>query len=49
VPLAEAAEQLGIKLLTARTRLKIIQGKTGCSRQTDLVRLAMSMPAFEHS
>jgi DNA-binding CsgD family transcriptional regulator len=46
MPLADAAQQLGIQLSTARTRLKIIQGKTGCSRQLDLVRLALSMPAL---
>jgi DNA-binding CsgD family transcriptional regulator len=45
VPLAEAAEQLGIQESTARTRLKIIQAKTDCRRQVDLVRLAHSMPA----
>lgn len=45
LPLAEAAEQLGIQLSTARTRLKTIQTKTGCHRQVDLVRLALSLPA----
>jgi DNA-binding CsgD family transcriptional regulator len=45
VPLAEAAEQLGIQLSTARTRLKTIQTKTHCHRQVDLVRLALSLPA----
>lgn len=44
VPLNEAAEKLGIQLSTARTRLKTIQAKTGCHRQLDLVRLAMSVP-----
>jgi DNA-binding CsgD family transcriptional regulator len=43
VPLTDAAEQLGIQLSTARSRLKIILGKTGCSRQLDLVRLALSL------
>jgi DNA-binding CsgD family transcriptional regulator len=42
--LAEAAERFGIQLSTARTRLKAIQLKTGCSRQVDLVRLALSQP-----
>jgi len=46
VTLADAAEQIGIRLSTARTRLKSIQTKTGCSRQVDLVRLAMSMPVI---
>lgn len=46
VPLANAAEQLGIQLSTARSRLKVILSKTGCSRQVDLVRLAMSMPSL---
>jgi DNA-binding CsgD family transcriptional regulator len=45
VPLSEAAEQLGIRLSTARTRLKTIQTKTQCHRQVDLVRLALSLPA----
>jgi DNA-binding CsgD family transcriptional regulator len=47
VPLNEAAERLGIRLSTARTRLKTIQTKTGCHRQLDLVRLAMSVPGFD--
>ncbi|MEP9357714.1 hypothetical protein [Sphingomonas sp. KR3-1] len=46
VPLADAAERLGIQLSTARTRLKTIQSKTGCHRQLDLVRLAMSVPSI---
>jgi DNA-binding CsgD family transcriptional regulator len=45
LPLVEAAEQLGIRLSTARTRLKAIQAKTHCHRQVDLVRLALSLPA----
>jgi DNA-binding CsgD family transcriptional regulator len=36
VPLADAAAQFGIQLSTARSRLKIILGKTGCNRQVDL-------------
>lgn len=46
IPLNEAAERLGIQLSTARTRLKTIQAKTGCHRQMDLVRLAMSVPTL---
>jgi DNA-binding CsgD family transcriptional regulator/PAS domain-containing protein len=46
-PLSEAAERLGIRLSTARTRLKAIQAKTGCHRQLDLVRLAMSLPGIQ--
>jgi DNA-binding CsgD family transcriptional regulator len=46
VPLAEAAAQLGIRLSTARNRLKVIQRKTHCHRQVDLVRLAHSLPAM---
>jgi DNA-binding CsgD family transcriptional regulator len=46
VPLADAADALGIRLTTARTRLKAIQTKTHCHRQSDLVRLALSMPAL---
>ena len=41
--LAEAAEQIGIQLSTARQRLKAIQLKTGCSRQVDLIRLALRL------
>jgi DNA-binding CsgD family transcriptional regulator len=44
VPLAAAAEQFGIRLSTARQRLKDIQTKTQCSRQSDLLRLAFSLP-----
>lgn len=44
VPLATAAEQFGIRLSTARQRLKDIQTKTNCRRQIDLVRLALSFP-----
>lgn len=47
--LAEAADQLGIRVSTARTRLKAIQAKTGCHRQADLVRLALSMPSLRAS
>jgi DNA-binding CsgD family transcriptional regulator len=49
LPLAEAAERLGIRISTARTRLKAIQTKTGCHRQVDLVRLALSLPAIRQS
>jgi DNA-binding CsgD family transcriptional regulator/PAS domain-containing protein len=49
LPLAEAAGQLGIRISTARTRLKAIQTKTGCHRQVDLVRLALSLPAVRLS
>jgi DNA-binding CsgD family transcriptional regulator len=45
MPLAQAAEHLGIRLSTARTRLKTIQIKTNCRRQVDLVRLALSLSA----
>ena len=45
-PLVEAAERLGIQVSTARTRLKVVQAKTGCGRQVDLVRLALSAPAM---
>jgi DNA-binding CsgD family transcriptional regulator len=48
-PLNAAAEQLGIQLSTARTRLKTIQTKTNCHRQVDLVRLALSLPAVRES
>lgn len=49
IPLADAAEQSGIRLSTARTRLKTIQAKTGCHRQLDLVRLAMSVPSIQRN
>ena len=48
-PLHEAADQLGIRLSTARTRLKTIQTKTNCHRQVDLVRLALSLPAVREA
>jgi len=41
--LAEAAERLGIAETTARTHLGNIFGKTGVSRQSDLIRLATEM------
>jgi DNA-binding CsgD family transcriptional regulator/PAS domain-containing protein len=44
VPLATAAEEFGIRLSTARQRLKDIQTKTQCPRQSDLIRLALSLP-----
>lgn len=43
--LADAAEKLGIAETTARTHLGNIFGKTGVSRQSDLVRLAGDMVA----
>jgi DNA-binding CsgD family transcriptional regulator len=48
-PLGQAAEQLGIRESTARTRLKTIQTKTQCHRQVDLVRLALSLPAVRRA
>jgi DNA-binding CsgD family transcriptional regulator len=45
LPLAEAAEHLGITLGTARTVLKRILAKTGVRRQASLVRLLLSGPA----
>ncbi len=47
--LAQAAEMAGIRLSTARTQLKRIQFKTGCSRQVDLVRLALSRPTIRQN
>jgi DNA-binding CsgD family transcriptional regulator len=47
--LSDAADQLGIRISTARTRLKAIQNKTGCSRQAELVRLALAMPVLRLS
>lgn len=43
--LADAAQSLGIAETTARTHLGNIFGKTGVSRQSDLVRLAGEMAA----
>jgi DNA-binding CsgD family transcriptional regulator len=40
-----AAEEKGISVLTARTRLKRALTKTGTRRQSDLVRLALASPA----
>ena len=40
--ISEAAEALGISIPTAKTHLARLFDKTGTSRQTDLVRLAMS-------
>lgn len=41
--LAETAQHLGIARSTAKTHLDRIFGKTGVSRQTELVRLAMQL------
>lgn len=43
--LDEAAEEAGLTISSVRTYLKRIFGKTGTSRQTDLVRLALSAPS----
>jgi DNA-binding CsgD family transcriptional regulator len=40
--LGDAAEQLGIGRETARTHLAHALAKTGCTRQVDLVRLALA-------
>jgi len=42
----EAAEVLGITLSSARTYLKRIFGKTGVTRQAELVRLVMAAPTL---
>jgi DNA-binding CsgD family transcriptional regulator len=39
--LAEAAERLGLRRETARTRIKVIFDKTGTHRQAELVSLVM--------
>jgi DNA-binding CsgD family transcriptional regulator len=41
--LAEAAERLGVSLTTVKTHLKHCFEKTGVQRQTELVRIALSM------
>jgi len=43
--LEEAAEELSVSLLTVRSQLKSIFGKTATSRQSELVRLLISSPA----
>ena len=40
--LKQAAENLGLSVLTARTYLKTLFGKTGTNRQADLVRLLVT-------
>jgi DNA-binding CsgD family transcriptional regulator len=40
----EAAERLGITLETARFHLKRVLAKTGTRRQTELLRLMLSLP-----
>jgi DNA-binding CsgD family transcriptional regulator len=44
--LSEAAALLGISANTAKTQLQSLFGKTDCSRQADLVKIAMSHPAW---
>jgi DNA-binding CsgD family transcriptional regulator len=44
--LGEAAALLGISVNTAKTHLRSLFGKMDCSRQADLVRIAMSHPAW---
>ena len=45
--LADAAEKRRITEQSARTQLKTILRKTGTNRQTDLIRLMLSIPAGE--
>lgn len=40
--LADAAVHLGVTIATARSRLKQVMAKTNCSRQADLIRLALT-------
>lgn len=42
----EAAERLAITLETARFHLKRVLAKTGARRQTELMRLMLSLPAY---
>jgi DNA-binding CsgD family transcriptional regulator len=44
-PLAEAAERMGITLNTAKTQLKRVMEKTGATRQAELIKLLLRMPA----
>jgi DNA-binding CsgD family transcriptional regulator/PAS domain-containing protein len=43
----EAAERVGTTLETARFHLKRVLAKTGCRRQTELMRLMLSLPGQE--
>lgn len=45
-PVQEAARTCGITVETARTYLKRIFSKTNVTRQTDLIRLILSTPAY---
>jgi len=45
--LADHAEQNGVRLETVRSQLKQIFLKTGCSRQSDLVRLVLNNPIIQ--
>jgi DNA-binding CsgD family transcriptional regulator len=44
--LSDSAERLGISYETARTHLRNIFAKTGVDRQTELVRLTLSLPTL---
>jgi DNA-binding CsgD family transcriptional regulator len=43
---ARAAQALGISVNTARTQLKSVFAKTGCNRQSDLIRVVLTSPAY---
>jgi DNA-binding CsgD family transcriptional regulator/GAF domain-containing protein len=45
--LADHAEENGVRLETVRSQLKQIFWKTGCSRQSDLVRLVLNNPIIQ--
>ena len=46
--LSDIAEDLGVNIETVRTQLKSIFGKTGTSRQAELVRYALLGGAWIH-
>jgi DNA-binding CsgD family transcriptional regulator len=44
--LKDASDQLGVRLSTVRSHLKSIFSKTGVTRQSELVRLFLTGPAY---
>lgn len=44
--LVASAARIGISINTAKTQLKELFEKMGCSRQADLVRTAMAHPSW---
>ena len=44
VTLAELAEERAVSLGTIRSQVKAVSGKLGCSRQSNIVRIVLSLP-----